>query len=94
MPGAGVHLRAAERAARAGQRALPDAVGEVQAGGEPLRQREGKTVHHVEFRVLPAEVTYRPAAATPWPKTYGPQTARVVGPQGSRFTPTATGASR
>ncbi|AUY24105.1 type VI secretion system Vgr family protein [Mixta calida] len=43
---------------------------------------EGKTVHHVEFRVLPAEVTYRPAAATPWPKTYGPQTARVVGPQG------------
>ncbi|WLI76981.1 type VI secretion system tip protein TssI/VgrG [Kosakonia sp. H02] len=25
---------------------------------------------------------YRPAAVTAWPKTYGPQTARVVGPEG------------
>ena len=43
---------------------------------------EGQTVHRIRFRVLPAEVAYRAAATTPWPKTHGPQTARVVGPQG------------
>lgn len=43
---------------------------------------EGETVHRIAFRVLPAEVTFRPPAVTPWPKTHGPQTARVVGPQG------------
>ena len=43
---------------------------------------EGETVHRIRFRVLPAEVVYRPAATTPWPKTHGPQTARVTGPQG------------
>ena len=43
---------------------------------------EGGTVHRIAFRVLPAEVTFRPPAVTPWPKTHGPQTARVVGPQG------------
>ncbi|WP_313448423.1 type VI secretion system tip protein TssI/VgrG, partial [Pseudescherichia sp.] len=27
-------------------------------------------------------VVFRPAQATPWPRTFGPQTARVVGPEG------------
>ncbi|YCI28656.1 type VI secretion system tip protein VgrG [Erwinia sp. PK3-005] len=43
---------------------------------------EGETVHDITFRVLPAAVVYRKEAETPWPKTNGPQTARVTGPQG------------
>lgn len=43
---------------------------------------EGETVHEISFRVLPAGVTYRREATTPWPKTHGPQTARVTGPAG------------
>ena len=43
---------------------------------------EGETVHDIRFRVLPAAVVYRKEAETPWPKTSGPQTARVTGPQG------------
>lgn len=43
---------------------------------------EGETVHEITFRVLPAGVTYRAEATTPWPKTHGPQTARVTGPAG------------
>ncbi|QHM70497.1 type VI secretion system Vgr family protein [Mixta intestinalis] len=43
---------------------------------------EGSTLHEITFRVLPAEVVFRPEPTTPWPKTHGPQTARVVGPKG------------
>jgi type VI secretion system secreted protein VgrG len=43
---------------------------------------EGNTVHEITFRVLPAEVVFRPEPVTEWPKTHGPQTARVVGPKG------------
>ena len=42
----------------------------------------GETIHRTEFTVIPAAVAYRPAQGTAWPRTYGPQTARVVGPQG------------
>ncbi|MFK3704711.1 type VI secretion system Vgr family protein [Klebsiella sp. NPDC088457] len=42
----------------------------------------GATVHRIDFTVIPASVAYRPAQATAWPRTYGPQTAKVVGPQG------------
>ena len=42
----------------------------------------GETIHRTEFTVIPAAVVYRPAQGTAWPRTYGPQTARVVGPQG------------
>ncbi|ORM70494.1 type VI secretion system Vgr family protein [Pantoea rwandensis] len=42
---------------------------------------EGST-HNIAFTVLPAGVTYRAAPATRWPKTHGPQTAKVVGPKG------------
>ncbi|QHM69933.1 type VI secretion system Vgr family protein [Mixta intestinalis] len=35
-----------------------------------------------EFTVIPADVTWRPPQTTRWPRTYGPQTARVVGPKG------------
>ncbi|PZD57497.1 type VI secretion system tip protein VgrG, partial [Pantoea ananatis] len=38
--------------------------------------------HNIDFRVLPAAVTYRAKPETPWPKTHGPQTAKVVGPKG------------
>ncbi|MGX9302175.1 type VI secretion system Vgr family protein, partial [Pantoea ananatis] len=42
----------------------------------------GATRHNIDFRVLPAAVTYRAKPETPWPKTHGPQTAKVVGPKG------------
>ncbi|WP_415332726.1 type VI secretion system Vgr family protein [Enterobacter hormaechei] len=43
---------------------------------------EGETIHRTDFTVIPAAVSYRPAQSTAWPRTYGPQTAKVVGPQG------------
>lgn len=36
----------------------------------------------IQFVVVPAEVNWRPARNTRWPKTHGPQTAVVVGPRG------------
>ncbi|UXO69060.1 type VI secretion system tip protein TssI/VgrG [Pantoea dispersa] len=38
--------------------------------------------HNIAFTVLPSSVTYRAEPATAWPKTHGPQTAKVVGPAG------------
>ncbi|MGY5956731.1 Type VI secretion system secreted protein VgrG [Kosakonia sp. BK9b] len=43
---------------------------------------DSETEHRIDFTVIPASVVYRPAAVTAWPKTYGPQTAKVVGPEG------------
>ncbi|EOW6655953.1 type VI secretion system Vgr family protein [Cronobacter dublinensis] len=43
---------------------------------------DSNTIHETRFEVIPADVPYRPAQKTPWPRTYGPQTAKVVGPQG------------
>ncbi|ARD60424.1 ImpA family type VI secretion-associated protein [Kosakonia radicincitans DSM 16656] len=43
---------------------------------------DGETEHRTDFTVIPSSVVYRPAAVTAWPRTYGPQTAKVVGPQG------------
>ncbi|HBL4907175.1 type VI secretion system Vgr family protein [Enterobacter hormaechei] len=43
---------------------------------------EGETIHRTDFTVIPSAVVYRPAQSTAWPRTYGPQTAKVVGPQG------------
>lgn len=42
----------------------------------------GNTIHQIDFSVIPATVAFRPAPVTPWPRTFGPQTARVVGPKG------------
>lgn len=41
-----------------------------------------ESVHQINFVVIPADVTFRSAQRTAWPRTHGPQTARVVGPQG------------
>ncbi len=38
--------------------------------------------HHIEFAVVPASLNWRPQRQTAWPRTYGPQTAEVVGPEG------------
>ncbi|MCL2894502.1 type VI secretion system Vgr family protein [Brenneria tiliae] len=43
---------------------------------------DSQTVHRIDFTVIPASVPFRPAQVTPWPRTYGPQTAKVVGPEG------------
>ncbi|WP_323652431.1 type VI secretion system Vgr family protein, partial [Pectobacterium parmentieri] len=42
----------------------------------------GGSKHNIAFTVLPASVTFRAPPTTAWPKTHGPQTAKVVGPQG------------
>ncbi|WP_205950417.1 type VI secretion system Vgr family protein [Pantoea stewartii] len=42
----------------------------------------GAMRHNIDFTVLPAAVTFRARPETRWPKTHGPQTARVVGPKG------------
>ncbi|AOR65422.1 type VI secretion system Vgr family protein [Pectobacterium wasabiae] len=42
----------------------------------------GGARHNIAFTVLPASVTFRAEPTTAWPKTHGPQTAKVVGPQG------------
>ena len=42
----------------------------------------GDSRHNISFTVLPSSVTYRTPPETPWPKTHGPQTAKVVGPEG------------
>ncbi|MBW7984899.1 type VI secretion system Vgr family protein [Enterobacillus tribolii] len=38
--------------------------------------------HILEFSVIPNSVSWRPPRVTQWPKTHGPQTAEVVGPEG------------
>ncbi|EPT6921041.1 type VI secretion system Vgr family protein [Cronobacter turicensis] len=43
---------------------------------------DSNTLHEIRFEVIPADVPYRPSQKTPWPRTYGPQTAKVRGPQG------------
>jgi type VI secretion system secreted protein VgrG len=42
----------------------------------------GETIHRLDFMVIPSSVVFRPAQVTAWPRTYGPQTAKVVGPKG------------
>jgi len=43
---------------------------------------DGETVHRVDFTVIPSNIPFRPLQTTQWPRTYGPQTAKVVGPKG------------
>jgi type VI secretion system secreted protein VgrG len=38
--------------------------------------------HRIDFTVLPADIPWHPAQQASWPKTHGPQTAKVVGPAG------------
>ncbi|MFJ1501938.1 type VI secretion system tip protein TssI/VgrG, partial [Erwinia amylovora] len=40
------------------------------------------TKHNIAIRVIPSAVTFRAPPETPWPRTHGPQTAKVVGPKG------------
>ncbi|WP_034947190.1 type VI secretion system Vgr family protein [Erwinia oleae] len=42
----------------------------------------GTAQHRIHFTVIPAATPFRPKTVTDWPRTYGPQTARVVGPAG------------
>ncbi|ASL83200.1 MULTISPECIES: type VI secretion system Vgr family protein [Serratia] len=46
---------------------------------------EGETIHRIDFTVIPAATVLRPLTVTPWPRTYGPQTAKVVGPVGENI---------
>ncbi|WP_455864164.1 type VI secretion system Vgr family protein [Pantoea agglomerans] len=42
----------------------------------------GSTLHKVDIVVIPSDVTFRPQPTAEWPRTHGPQTAKVVGPKG------------
>jgi len=42
----------------------------------------GSTIHKVDIVVIPSDVTFRPQPMAEWPRTHGPQTAKVVGPKG------------
>jgi len=43
---------------------------------------DNHNTHKISFAVIPADVTFRAPQRTRWPRTHGPQTARVVGPNG------------
>ena len=43
---------------------------------------DGGTKHNIAIEVIPSDVTFRSVPKTPWPRTHGPQTAKVVGPKG------------
>ncbi len=43
---------------------------------------DNNTIHSTRFIVIPSSIPFRPKAATHWPRTGGPQTAKVVGPNG------------
>ena len=43
---------------------------------------EGRAQQCILFSVIPSATPFRAPVVTPWPKTCGPQTARVVGPPG------------
>ena len=42
----------------------------------------GESNHTVWLTVIPSSTQFRSAQRTAWPRTHGPQTAKVVGPQG------------
>ena len=43
---------------------------------------ESSTKHNIAIKVIPSEITFRADPKTSWPRTHGPQTAKVVGPKG------------
>ncbi|RTF03041.1 type VI secretion system Vgr family protein [Serratia marcescens] len=53
-----------------------------EAGYYSQDDEEATPVHRTVFTAHPAALSWRPARQTAWPRTYGPQTAEVVGPQG------------
>lgn len=42
---------------------------------------DNQAIQRIDFVVIPSSTVFRPPQATPWPRTYGPQTAKVVGPR-------------
>ncbi|KGT88477.1 type IV secretion protein Rhs, partial [Erwinia typographi] len=42
----------------------------------------GATTHAIDVTVIPSDVTFRAEPKAEWPRTHGPQTAKVVGPKG------------
>ncbi|WP_034916776.1 type VI secretion system tip protein TssI/VgrG [Erwinia sp. 9145] len=43
---------------------------------------ESSAKQNINITVIPADVTFRPSYNKPWPRTCGPQTAKVAGPHG------------
>lgn len=46
---------------------------------------EGKSSYRVSFETVPGKTSYRPERKTPWPRIWGAQMAKVVGPTGAEI---------
>jgi len=46
---------------------------------------EGKSAYRVSFETVPGKTSYRPERKTPWPRIFGAQMAKVVGPSGAEI---------
>jgi type VI secretion system secreted protein VgrG len=59
----------------------------IGVAGKPASQGmvEGGSIQKFSMEVHPADFVYRPDMVTPLPRTYGPQTAVVVGPPGEEI---------
>jgi type VI secretion system secreted protein VgrG len=55
---------------------------EYQLRDNPYASGGAASEQRIDFNVIPADIVFRPRQEAEWPKTYGPQTARVVGPKG------------
>ncbi|MGN2498401.1 type VI secretion system Vgr family protein [Serratia bockelmannii] len=56
-----------------------------EAGYYSQDAQDTSPLHRTVFTAHPAALNWRPARQTAWPRTYGPQTATVVGPEGHPF---------
>ncbi len=46
---------------------------------------DGKSAYRVSFETVPGKITYRPERKTAWPRIFGAQMAKVVGPAGAEI---------
>lgn len=46
---------------------------------------DGKSAYLVSFETVPGKTSYRPERKTPWPRIFGAQMAKVVGPTGAEI---------
>ncbi len=46
---------------------------------------EGQSAYRVSFETIPGKISYRPERKTPWPRIFGTQMAKVVGPSGAEI---------
>ena len=83
-PGYLVTLRNHPRAAENREYLIASANYRIRAAGYSS-SAGGASTFDIDFVVVPSSIPFRAARLTPQPYTHGPQTARVVGPQGQQI---------